>query len=175
MKPVPSTRQRVIILLIDCRRRRWRPRAAQLAGPANESGNDRKRGRMCSLQGLFGSLAQRGRAKRLVAEFACPVSRSASAHSTVFSVIGRFPVSARSLEDSLSRIDEPESFGYNLGLRPSGGMADAAVSKTVVERRASSTLASGTTSCNASTHRAPLRNRRKGTYLKVRKSKPHSM
>lgn len=33
---------------------------------------------------------------------------------------------------------------YNSGLRPSGGMADAAVSKTVVERRASSTLASGT-------------------------------
>ena len=35
-------------------------------------------------------------------------------------------------------------FRYNLCLRPSGGMADAAVSKTVVERRASSTLASGT-------------------------------
>ena len=34
--------------------------------------------------------------------------------------------------------------GYNAASRPSGGMADAAVSKTVVERRASSTLASGT-------------------------------
>ena len=33
---------------------------------------------------------------------------------------------------------------YNLLLRPSGGTADAAVSKTVVERRASSNLASGT-------------------------------
>ena len=36
------------------------------------------------------------------------------------------------------------NIGYNSISRPSGGMADAAVSKTVVERRASSTLASGT-------------------------------
>lgn len=36
------------------------------------------------------------------------------------------------------------AFGYNPVLRPSGGMADAVVSKTSVERRASSNLASGT-------------------------------
>ena len=34
---------------------------------------------------------------------------------------------------------------YNAVLRPSGGTADAAVSKTVVERRAGSNPASGTT------------------------------
>ena len=177
--------------MIDCRRKRRRCRepAGRTTHAAHWTrkriGSDRKHGRMCSLQGLFGPLTQRGRAKRLVAKSACPVLRSATAHSTVFSVIcgaggattnrAFSSVSARSFEDSPSRIDEPGSFGYNLGLRPSGGMADAAVSKTVVERRASSTLASGTTSCNASTHRAPSRNRRKGTYLKVRKSKPHSM
>ena len=33
---------------------------------------------------------------------------------------------------------------YNMPSRPSDGMADVAVSKTVVERRASSNLASGT-------------------------------
>ena len=37
------------------------------------------------------------------------------------------------------------NFRYNALSRPSDGMADVAVSKTVVERRASSTLASGTT------------------------------
>lgn len=41
-------------------------------------------------------------------------------------------------------LDACKLFRYNRLLRPSGGMADAAVSKTVVERRASSTLASGT-------------------------------
>ena len=35
---------------------------------------------------------------------------------------------------------------YNMPSRPSDGMADVAVSKTVVERRASSNLASGTIS-----------------------------
>ena len=38
------------------------------------------------------------------------------------------------------------AFGYNPVLRPSGGMADAVVSKTSVERRASSSLAPGTKS-----------------------------
>lgn len=41
-------------------------------------------------------------------------------------------------------LDGPRGFRYTFTVRPSGGMADAAVSKTVVERRASSTLASGT-------------------------------
>lgn len=42
------------------------------------------------------------------------------------------------------RIAAAARFGYNALLRPSDGMADVAVSKTVVARRASSTLASGT-------------------------------
>ena len=41
---------------------------------------------MCSSRGRFASFACRGRAKRLVAEFTGSVSRSASAHSTAFSV-----------------------------------------------------------------------------------------
>ncbi len=56
--------------------------------------HDRKCGRMCSLRGRSAPFARLGRAKRLVAEFAWPVSRSATAHSTVFSVIcgvGRIP------------------------------------------------------------------------------------
>ena len=78
--------------------------------------NDRKRGRMCSLQGRFASFARLDCAKRLVAEFSCPVSRSASAHSTAFFVIcglGRMlpkdqsarkpPMAARHHEAELNR------------------------------------------------------------------------
>ena len=54
---------------------------------SGEIRNDRKRGRMCSLRGRFAPFARLDRAKRLVAELACPVSRSATAHSTAFSVI----------------------------------------------------------------------------------------
>ena len=49
--------------------------------------NDRKRSRMRSLRDRSAPFACRDRAKRLVAKSACPVSRSATAHSTVFSVI----------------------------------------------------------------------------------------
>ena len=49
--------------------------------------NDRKRGRMCSPQGRFASFAHLDRAKRLVVKFARSILRSASAHSTAFSVI----------------------------------------------------------------------------------------
>ena len=44
------------------------------------------------------------------------------------------------------RLGRRARFVYNAPLRPSDGMADVAVSKTVVERRASSNLASGTIS-----------------------------
>lgn len=47
-------------------------------------------------------------------------------------------------EQQTSVLDGFRPIRYNPWLRPSGGMADAAVSKTVVSRRASSTLASGT-------------------------------
>ena len=52
-------------------------------------------------------------------------------------------------------LDAYKLFRYNRLLRPSGGMADAAVSKTVVERRASSTLASGTIPNKKSADRIP--------------------
>ena len=55
--------------------------------PSGEIRNDRKRGRMCSPRARSASLARLDRTKRLVAEFASPVSRSATAHSTAFSVI----------------------------------------------------------------------------------------
>ena len=51
--------------------------------------NDRKRGRMCSPQGRSASFARLDRAKSLVAESAYPVSRSATAHSTAYSVTFR--------------------------------------------------------------------------------------
>ena len=68
-------------------------------------------------------------------------------------------------------LDAPSISRYTFHLRPSGGMADAAVSKTAVERRASSNLASGTMYIDDVRRRSE---RRKGTCVKVRKQKPHS-
>ena len=69
-------------------RKKPQPRNSTGALPlSDETGNDRKRGRVCSLRVRSAPFARLDRAKRLVAEFASPFSPSASAHSTAFSVI----------------------------------------------------------------------------------------
>ena len=69
-------------------RKKPQPRNSTGALPlSDETGNDRKRGRVCSLRARSAPFARLDRAKRLVAEFASPFSPSASAHSTAFSVI----------------------------------------------------------------------------------------
>ncbi len=54
---------------------------------SSEIKNDRKRGRMCSPQGRSGPFARLDHTKCLVTKFTGSILRSASAHSTAFSVI----------------------------------------------------------------------------------------
>ena len=87
--PAPALRARECNGPLDCctlRMTTW-PGTWQWWFATERIKNDRKRGRMCSLRSRFVSFSRLDRAKRLITEFACPILRSATAHSTAFSVI----------------------------------------------------------------------------------------